>query len=301
MADATFPIIHARTGDGGTLEGGDVQRIQQLLYRAGHLKSQSHINGSWKAKGPSLSLTAKAWAEFQERMLFPVVGYVDPKETGVDRLAYLASVAGVLFVIPDGLRSSSAVLTMTQLAIDAAIPYAWKTPSGKVYSGGTKSIYGFEGRPWAVIFTKGKLFDIDTPEARAFNCTSWANLCLSVWRQGNAHSKPYDANQGVGGLEKQLGQRYGMPELKTKKGNWIFTSLEQIEEQVEPGRIYQFLLCRDATGFTKHDTVYFDGNIYQANIPSASPNPGAVYVKPLKDVWKNMKTKMARMYGPGPF
>jgi hypothetical protein len=301
MAGATFSIVSARTGEGGTTEGGDVTRIQQLLHRAKHL-DRNKINGSWKGKGPGLSPTAKAWGEFQEKMLFPQIGYVDPADTSVDRLAYLASAAGVLMVIPEKLRSASACLTLTELAIAAQIPYAWETPSGKVYSGGTKSVWGFEGRPWAILFTKGKYFDLDTEEARAFNCTSFANLMMSMWMQGNAHAKPYDANQGVGGLGKQLGPRYNMPMLKNKKNNWIFSSLEQVQERVEPGRLYQFLLCKDSTGFTKHDTVYFDGNVYQANIPSASPNtPAAVYVRPLAEVWKNLSFKMVRMYGPGPF
>jgi hypothetical protein len=297
---STFPIIAGRVGAGGTTHGDDVRRIQQLLCRTGNL-ARNQITGNWKGTGTGTSPTLKAWMEFQEKCGMKPVDYIDPKELNPDRLANLAIGAGVLMVVPEKMRSASACLNFTNMSIVTEIPYAWQEPSGVVHNGGSKAVHGFEGRPWAIVFTRSKFFDIDTEEPRGFNCTSFANLMISIWRQGNAHSTPYDAYQGVGGLGDQLGPRFSMPELKTKKGNWIFRNVEEIEEQVQPGRIYQFLLCLNNTGFTKHDTVYFDGNIYQANKPGASPNRGAVYVQPLRDVWKKMQYKGARMYGPGPF
>lgn len=290
---ATFPIITQRVEESGIRSSIEVKRIQQLLARTGH-HPKNKLDGVWG------KTSVEAWIAYQKGQGWLPNNYLDPTDAE-DRLGWLAYEAGVLMWIPEGLRSLSAVTTVTDTCIVAGIPYGW---SG--HSGGTKMIWGFEKHKWAVIFTKPGSqktaeFDVDSAEPRALNCCSFANLLLSIWSRGDAHGHPYSSSQAVGGDGIQVGERYGMPEVLNKSGEKVFHSLEDLQRVLQPDRIYHFALCRDETGlFTKHDTIIIGGNVYQANIPAASPNRGAVYVKPLERQWKRMKVKRARLFGPGP-
>jgi hypothetical protein len=290
---ATHPIITKRVGEGGTAGFGDIKRIQQLLARAGFLQ-KNQITGSWgKAGGAS----ATAWNDFQLSKGWVPKPYVDPVDAE-DRLAYLASAACVLLWMPDYLRSLSAITVLTDFAIACKIPYGW----GDKYGEGTRSIYGFEGRSWAMVFLEGSYFDVGAADARSFNCCAFANVLLSVWMQGNIHAAPYNASQAVGGDGTQLGTRYGMPEIKNSKGAMGISSLDELKSVMTADRIYHMALCRDSTGtFTKHDVIVVNNTVFQSNILSASPNGTGVYVKSLDDVWQNMSRKRVRLFGPGPF
>jgi hypothetical protein len=292
MAAATNPIITKRVGDSGNAGHKETLRIQQLLMRAGFL-SKAHLTGSW---GKTAGASAKAWHEYQVSKGWQPRPYLDPMDAE-DRLAQLASDAGVIMWVPHFLKSLSAASVLVDFCITSAIPYGWAS-----HGDGTRMVWGFENRPWAVVFTEGGTFDVEAKEARSLNCCSFVNLLLSVWLQGNAHSKPYDASQAVGGDGAQLGPRYSMPELKTKKGERVFDSLDELQSTLQPDRIYHMALCKEKSGtFTKHDVAVINGKVYQANVKSASPNAGAVYVKPLEDQWKAMSVKRVRVYGPGPF
>lgn len=293
MAASVHPIISKRVGEGGHAGHSDVKRVQQLLARAGFLPKY-HINGVWGKAG---SPTAKAWDDYQSYKGWTREPYLDPLDAQ-DRLAYLATDAGAILWTPHYLKSLSAVTKLMDMIIETEIPYGW----GSKYGEGTRMVYGFQGRPWAMIFLEGGYFDVEAKDARSFNCCSFVNVLLSVWRQGNIHSAPYDPNQHVGGDGLQLGTRYGMPEVKNSKGTNVFDSLDELQGTIQPGRIYHMALCRDKTGsFTKHDVAVIDNTVYQSNIPGTSPNGSGVYAKPLDAQWKSMKVKRVRLFGPGPF
>jgi hypothetical protein len=264
-----------------------------MLCRAGFLQ-RGKVNGVW---GAGASASAKAWEDFQRYKGWLPKPYLDPVDAE-DRLAYLASEAGVLLWTPNYLKSLSAVTTLVDMIIASEIPYGW----GDKYGEGTRSIYGFEGRPWAMVFLEGGTFDVDAKDARSFNCCSFVNVLLSVWRQGNIHSAPYDSSQAVGGDGPQLGTRYGMPEVLNSKGKQVFDSLDELKSVLQADRIYHMALCKDSSGtFTKHDVAVISGTVYQSNIAGTSPNASGVYAKSLDDQWKNMKVKRVRLFGPGPF
>jgi hypothetical protein len=290
---ATHPIITKRVGEGGTAPTKEVRRVQQMLARAGFL-AIGQITGTW---GKAASPSAKAWDDFQLSKGWIPKPYLDPTDAE-DRLAYLASQAGVLLWVPHFLRSLSAITVLTDFIIASEIQYGW----GDKYGEGTRSIYGFEGRPWAMVFLEGGNVDVAAKDARSFNCCSFVNVLLSVWMQGNTHASPYDSSQAVGGDGPQLGNRYGMPEIKNSKGGMGISSLDELKSVMIPDRIYHMALCRDSTGtFTKHDVAVVNNMVYQSNIKGTSPNASGVYVKTLDEQWKNMKTKRVRLFGPGPF
>ena len=213
---ATLSVISKRVGEGGVTNGTEVLRIQQLLTRVG-FNPKSNLDGGW---GKGLSTTCKAWIEFQKSKGWtPVNNFIDPTDAE-DRLLWLVCAANVGMFVASWLRSASATSYLTNMTQSLKIPYGWVS-EGKTYGGGTKVVWGFAGRPDFVLFTKGASastaqFDALNPEPKALNCTSFANLMLSVWRQGNAHAAPYDCSQAVGGLGDQLGPRYAMPEVKPR-------------------------------------------------------------------------------------
>lgn len=291
---ATFPIISKRVEENASKSSPDAKRIQQLLVRTGH-HSKSACDGIWNEK------SIDGWVAYQKSKGWTPKKHVDAMDPE-DRLAWLALDANVIMWIPEGLRSLSAVKSFTEICIGFGIPYGWKD-----HGGGTKMAWGFDQREWAVIFTrpggrKTAEFDVDSPEPRALNCCSFANLLLSLWMRGDVHGVPYDSSQNVGGERMQVGERFGLPEVMNRSGEKVFDNLDEIKSVLVRDRIYHLALCRDAKGtFTKHDTILINGEVYQANVPSASPNAGAVYVQSLDRQWKKMSVKRARLFGPGPF
>lgn len=291
---ATHPILSKRAGEGGSADYGDVLRVQQLLCRAGFL-AKNAVNGTW---GKTTSATAKAWGDFQTSKGWIVQSYIEPKDPE-DRLAYLAAAAGVVQWTPSYLRSASALSVFTEFVIASNIPYGW----GANHPPGTRIVVGFLNRPDFILFMEpNKQFSIHTSEPRSYNCCAFANVLLSVWQRGNIHESPYNWSQAVGGDGEQLGTRYGMTEIKNSKGNPGIASLDELKEAMSPDRIYHMALCLNSTGgFTKHDTVVVNNQVYQSNVKGASPNAGSVYVQSIDDQWKKMSVKRVRLFGPGPY
>jgi hypothetical protein len=299
MAGATFPIITKRLGEGGVKQGVEVKRIQQLLARTGH-NPKSNLDGGW---GGATSTTAKAWIKYQESKGWIAKPYLDPIDAE-DRLLCLAADAKVVMFICSWLRSNSATAFLTEMCRSSGIPYGW-VKDGQTYGGGTKMAWGFDQRPNFLVFTlPGGVgsagFDVNSPEPRALNCTSYSNLMLSVWRQGNAHTSPYDASQAVGGLGAQLGQRYGMAEIRTSANKMVFTDLAELKGKLQNDVMYHLAWARASDGFSTHDTVVINGVVYEANVGERPT--GAVYSTPLDERWtKRGSGKGARLYGPGPY
>jgi hypothetical protein len=291
---ATHPILSKRAGEGGSADYSDVIRVQQLLCRAGFL-AKNAVNGVW---GKTTSATAKAWGDYQSSKGWTVQSYIEPKDPQ-DRLGYLAADAGVIQWTPSYLRSASALSVFTEFVIASNIPYGW----GANYPPGTRIVVGFQNRPDLMVFMEtNRQFNVDTKEPRSYNCCAFANVLLSVWQRGNIHEAPYSWSQQVGGDGEQLGNRYGMPEIKNSKGNIGIASLDELKAAMLPDRIYHMALClSSSSNFTKHDVVVMNNQVYQSNTKSMSPNAGSVYVQSIDDQWQKMSVKRVRLFGPGPY
>jgi len=192
--------------------------------------------------------------------------------------------AKVLIPLPYGLRGSSALAVFYDHCRTANYPYAWHVD-------GTRIIWGFEGWPaWAIATTLDRNFS--STQTVAFNCTSFANVALSVWVQGNVHAPPYDASQMVGGFDL-LSQRYGLQPVSDHKlifDGFCF-SADGLED-LEKGRLYSVSFC-DSTGFGHHDVVLLNGEFYEANHPG---DPKAIYRTPHE---RRMKRALAANGGGG--
>lgn len=159
-------------------------------------------------------------------------------------------------------------------------------------------IWGFEGRPsWAVATTLDRCFSSDVPIS--LNCTSFANLMLSVWMQGNAHRTPYDASQMVGG-DDPLGARYALHAVNDNEIVFLgyCFDVDGIRRNAQPNRLYYIGLC-DSNGMIKHDTVFLNGKFYESNTDKTP----AVYSTPLEERFKRAARNGGGvcLYGPMPF
>lgn len=259
---ATYSIIKKPVGRGFQTQGREVKRINQLLRLAGYLTAKPVAEDQWT------DASNDALVAFQEALCAaPVQRYIEPKDP-FDKLFSLALIAKVLIPLPYGLRSASAVTVLYNHCRSANYPYGW-------HADGTRVIWGFEGRPaWAIATTLDR--DFSSPLTITLNCTSFANLMLSVWVQGNVHAPPYDASQMVGGWDL-LALRYGLQPVNDNKlvfDGFCF-SADGLQD-LEKDRLYSVSFTR-ADGFGKHDVVLLNGEFYEANDPG---DPKAVFKTP---------------------
>lgn len=295
LIGATFPIISERVGEGCATRGKDVKRIKQLLQLAKFLKNDRDGEDVWGKDA------AKALMDFFTAcQVGPVNAYIEPKDP-YDRLFTLALTAGVLIPLPLGLRSISAVSILYEHCRTAGYRYGWKEPSGEIHNGGSRIIWGFANRPgWAIstVNVLGQQFFSSTIPV-TLNCTSFANLMMSVWCQGNAHSTPYDASQMVGGYDP-LGLRYNMHPIDD--GKMIFdgycVDLETLKQSAQKDRLYHFASCNN-DGFITHDMVLLNGYVYECN----KYKEPAVYRTELGKRFESMRQagSYPRMLGPSPY
>src|SRR5262249_836727 len=68
---------------------------------------------------------------------------------------------------------------------------------------------------WAIVTKRNDDFkteDFETQAPLALNCTLYANLMMSVWKQGNAHRWPFSASVKTAGTGPHFANdRYGYP------------------------------------------------------------------------------------------
>lgn len=295
LIGVTFPIIDTRIGEGGTKYGRQVKRINQLLRLAGYLKTLPSDPKSWNKDSEA------AMIAFHKRCgVGPVEPFIDPKDP-YDRLFTLALTAGVLIPLPAGLRSSSAITVLFEHCRKNSYPYGW-VKGDHTYGGGTRMIWGFEGRPSWAIATLLPKDDYGFPDAVpvSMNCTSFANLMLSAWIQGNAHSAPYDCSQMVGGYDP-LGSRYGLQPVNDNSlvfDGYCF-DVDGVVANAKQDRLYHLGLCPDDSGFITHDVVLLNGVVYECNTGKTP----AVYTTPVRERLKKIAWNKGcvRMLGPAPY
>lgn len=272
----TYSIVTKNIGSGGVIHGKEVSRIQQLLRLAGFLRTSLASDGTWD------QTTAQAWLDFQKNIMpnQPTVPFVEPRPAygqWVDRLAVLALKAKVLIPLPTLYRKADAIKWFFDYCRQMKYEYGWE--QGSLIK--SRTIWGFAGRPkWAIVTADGKAFGLADrycfpPNNPIYlNCTSFANLMMSIWLSGNAHESPYDASQMVGN-DVALGWRYKMKALDDGKMmvDGYCYDIETIKRMTKPDKLYH-IASSDDNGNMLHDTVLYNGEVYECNKP---PNNPAVF------------------------
>jgi hypothetical protein len=284
---ATLHVIKGRVGEGGKNLAIDLRRVQQLLALS-NLLPLAQVTGNWSQPTKSALLTFQESCGILEK---DRTSYLDPQHPG-DLLFKLCNRAGVLLPVPSGKSGATALLEFFKTAQDLDIPYAWAARGGA-----ERIAYGLAGYPDYVIFTNGKGQFDPKGVPIAMNCTSFANLGLSIWRTGTAYAHPYDCSQACGGFNP-LGSRYALDFLRNKQTGGApsvnlpspltvetyatyFYGPDEVLARVKPGNLYYLQWCylRDTklkgndlvfpSGFGHHDTLLYDGDVYEINIAKA--------------------------------
>jgi len=287
MSGGVFRIVNKKIGEGGAKQGVEVKRLQQLLYMAGFTRVGAP-DGKWGTN------TTLAWQEYQDTYgHWPTRSFVEGGDPE-NRLFYLALSARVLIPLPSGELGSKGLKSHYGAVRDLKIPYGWKD-----HGNGTMMTWGLalNGNVSWAICTKpgGRLtteFDMKVP--RASNCTAFANVLMSIWDSGNLHNANYSASQAAGGADPgmNLSKRYGYaplrgspkPPLGVAARPGLYTSLDDLNADIQPGRLYHFAICKP-DGFVTHDTVLLDGEIYECNLDKTP----ACYRSSLDDRWARIR------------
>jgi hypothetical protein len=263
----TKKFISASVGAGGTNNRDDVRAVQQLLIAAGEVVPGG-ADGRWGDK------TLGALKAFLKAQVPPIETSLI--EAGSDIPMRLAQKAQILIPLP-GASGIAGVETVHRWFVGNGIRYQ----AGAENGGGNRCVYGVDGNPaWAV-----------QTEAREFrkgpvqmDCTTYANLMLSVYLHGNAHNAAYDGDCAkVGGVSSFhcARDRYGFQIVsrrgtdKAGKGVDVtdFRTAEQIEQATrEKGAgLYALEPAVLGTGSVKHLALLHAGNVYECT-SACTPN-----------------------------
>ena len=245
---ATFRILGNGMGQGSETRVGEgssgpgVRRVQQLLARLDGLGGvefpSTQVSGAWGITPPGappeqVNATTKALRQFQTFLGIKEedqIDFVAPDKSPEDKhelLFQLAKSAAVLLPVPYTYSGAAALDDFFETARNDLIDYAFNP--GNPFRNKDRWVFGFPSRPY-VIFTDipprpqhpGQVREIwFDGNNRALNCVSFANLVMSIWRTGGAHSAPYDAVLGSGGYE-EIGSRYGIHFLSNIYSDNVF-------------------------------------------------------------------------------
>ena len=251
---ATRKLISGRVGDGGAKSGADTRAVQELLTAAGN--TDPNVSGIWG------NACNKALNAAQERHGRPIRNYVDPDD---DVLLDLCKDADILIPINGG-KDITGVKHLDMWAWEERVPYEPGADKGL----GTRSFYGltFQGKQNYVIqrnqgWRAGPV---------NLNCTTWANLLLSVYLQGNAHNSPYDADCSKYGStstnhiarERYLYTLVRRPITgKSATENWFEINAEQIVEYTNLNTMYQIEVAKGSQGGVTHMVLMYNYVIYE--------------------------------------
>jgi hypothetical protein len=270
---ATFEIISHRVGEGGIKHGLQVQRIQQLLRLNGY--RISHINGKWTSEtSDALVMFQKALSDMNTDMFMcdsrlPALckeprPYVVPHDSFLFELAYGAGVLiplcpfGRIFRGPGGIYGGRGAFERV---------HEWcQDKRNKVGFdlSPERAVWGLKNYMMWGIVTFANAFHLKQP--RALNCTLYANLMLSVWRQGNAHAAPFSARVADTGGANHLAGRYGYP----LKGTYTGPDDVKSVVHLSPARLYCLEPGSSGVG---HEALLVGGRIYESNFGGCSSYP----------------------------
>jgi hypothetical protein len=264
VVSATFRILHNRVGEGGVKSGIEVLRIQQLLFLNGYKVA---MDGSW---GNS---TRDALLDFQQKrfdrpeqfflcdtrrnspgVCRPPHAFVNPQDDYLFDLAFKANVLIRLSAGGDVYRRSIAFEDVHEWCEQKKIGFRMNE----------RAVWGLHDYPtWAIVTLMSDTyqkhaFDVDSPSA--LNCTLYANLMMSVWKQGNAHRRPFDASVKTGGGANHFAkERYQYPVVGE------FENAGDIRELTKkhPSSLYCLEFGKDWVG---HLALLHEHRVYECNV-----------------------------------
>ena len=240
-------------------------------------------DGRW-GSNPAKSDTTKALRKFQEIAHIPVTNTVGCNDTTV---LHLADEADILIVL-SGRSGYAGILDFNTAVKDIT----YEPKAGPLHAAGLGCIfYGVEGlRGYAVQLRFGDDGSTERiqPGPVYLNCTTYANLAMSIYVFGDAHNPSYLGNLiNIGHIsDTHLPQRYMFPLMvrKTdKEERAYFKTAAEISECVKPDKLYGIECGGRVAG--EYGAVYHEAILYGGTVYDAFPLGSAPTVKPhtLKD------------------
>jgi len=223
-------------------------------------------DGDWGANPKKVSATTVALHKFQEIARIPITDTVAPSDTTVMRLAEEAE---ILFDI--SLKDDfSGVLDLNNNLCEATYEPGADgkgSPLGCIF-------YGLQGFPRTVVqlqlggnFNQGPPEQIQ-PGPIQMNCTTYANIAMSVYMNGTVQIDQYNPDvHEIGDYGPHLAHRYGfalMVKKDAKVDASVFRTAEEIEEYVKPGTLYSIECAGGRGGGVHHEAVMYDNIVYHS-------------------------------------
>jgi len=273
----TKQFIKASVGVGGKNQFGDIAALQQLLIAAGEAV-QGGADGGWGGH------TKDALQSFL-RAQTPAVDktYIDNAlvQPGDAVLLKLAEKAKILIPLP-GVKGIAGIDAVQKWFADNNIVYQKGAEDG----GGNRCVYGVEGQTDYAVQTESTQFRKGPVQ---MDCTTYANLMLSVYLFGNAHNTAYDGDCArVGGISSFhcARDRYGFQIVtrpdRDKKGKATTVSDFRTAEQIvaatkEKGAgLYALEPALLGSGSVKHLALLWGTTVYEctsALLPNCNKHP----------------------------
>ena len=283
---ATFRILDHRVGEGLLKHGVQVQRIQQLLFLNGF---KIGTKGVWHSE------TTDALLQFQAKIQNPTQAlfldnlqsprkFINPRDPILFELAYGANV--LIRLAPGG--------SIYRHAIAFEDVHDWCEDQKIKFDMRNRAVWGLDGyQTWAIVTEKsaefGKAaFDVERP--RALNCTLYANLMMSVWKQGNAHGHPFsaDVSSAGWGTKHFASERYHDPVA----GEYSDVDEVRTLTRSHPHQLYCLEYGKTWTG---HYGLMLNGRVYECNY---GPTPDVHWVS--LDHWVSTHSQ-GWVLGPAPW
>lgn len=286
---ATIKFTTQAVGDGLQNHHQDVKAVQQLLIAAG-IPIHGGDDGRWG------HATKDALFEYQNRKGLPNNARVD---VGDEILLKMAIDARIVIPMPSG-PGLLGLQQTHQWFVDNAIKYQPGADSG----GGNRAIYGVDGNRKCALQTVNKKFSHGPVQ---MDCTTYVNLMLSLYLNGNVHGAPYDAScmaYGATGNNHCARERYGFPLVNrlegqppTQKKLNYFKTAAQIAAATRDhgGKLFVLEVGGGPGGGVSHMALYSGGQVYECT----THQPGAACIKRSLDQFMSNKTaNIIYLFGP---
>jgi len=291
----------------------NVKNLQLLLRAAALFQSQRNNDNTLVKAAPSfhtkqhglITIQDRAWADgdwglgpaspttialhtFQKMAGIPITNQVATNDITVLRLA---EQAGILIDL--SLRSGiSGLKDLNSVLSDVTYEPGADTKAGSKLN---CSFYGLEGRTEKVVQWQNGCIQ---PGPIYMNCTTYANLALSIYVNGNAQNSQYDPDvHEIGDEGPHLAVNYGFAimDRKDAKNSSAFLTANEIKKYAQPDRLYsiEWALALDDEGhqgYVHHEAILYDKTVYHS-WPNGKYSLPTIMSQSLEEFETLMKTR----------
>ena len=311
---ATLKVISGRVGEGGQQSGMELRRVQQLLARSLMLR-EGDVSGNWSRQTKEAILDFKEFFQVPEKERTACLGPDDPYDL-VLNLCKCAGVllsipsdksgAGALMEFFNAAVEHKIPYGWAGAGGADRVAYGLAGNPDYLIFTNTKMQFDVDDCPIAmncISFSNLALSIWRTGQAHAYpydsNQSGGGFVSLGLrYDMDYLHNKrrvasgeawsPFNLSFAGGGAQRAV----SLPSpLSSETSETYFYSVDEVLTAVEPNRLYYLQWCRlkdtarkvkdktvvYASGFGHHDTVLYNGDVYEINIPKPHLRKTSLY------------------------